>query len=152
MEYRSPSAEEVHSSAQFSRQVSASRSCSVWLTVCSYRGEWPEHFMCKPVLVWLISDVMKRSWREESSHSRCSPTLPSPAASAPMQTPAQATGRGDKTHQVTLPLWMVPSLSHHRCKAASIQTSMVTGSDRCDAQCVMEALNWLLTGAKDANW
>lgn len=72
----------MRSAAQFSKQVNASRSYAGWLTVCSHRAEWPEHFMCKPVLVWLVSDVMKRSWQADSSHSRCSLTLPGPRANA----------------------------------------------------------------------
>lgn len=125
-----PSAGEVCSTVQFSKQVSASRSYAGWLTVCSHRAEWPEHFMCKPALLWLLSDVMKRSWQAESSHSRCSPTLPGPGANAPTQMPAHATGRGDKTHQVTLPFRMVPTLSCHRCEMPSRQTLTVTESDR----------------------
>lgn len=49
-------------------------------------------------------------WQAESSHSRCSLTLPSPQANAQMQMSAQATGRGDKTHQVTLPFRTVNTL------------------------------------------
>lgn len=101
--------------------------------------------MCKPALVWLVSDVMKRSWQAESSHSRCSPTLPAPGANAPTQMPAQATGRGDKTHQVTLPFWMVPTFSCHRCEMPSCQTLMVTDGDRHLFQgttCAVELSNW----------
>lgn len=124
-----PSAGEVCSTTQLSKQVSASRSYAGWLTVCSHRAEWPEHFMCKPVLVWLVSDVMKRSWQAKSSHSRCSQTVPGPKANAPAQMPAQATRRSDKTHQVTLPFWMVPTLYCHRCKMPSCQILIVTEND-----------------------
>lgn len=117
------------SAAQFSKQVSASRSYAGWLTVCSHRAEWPEHFMCKPVLVWLASDVMKKSWQAESSHGRCAPTLPTPGAKPPTQMRAQATGRGDKTHQVSQPFWTLPSLFCHRCEIPSRQTDVVIDSD-----------------------
>lgn len=73
----------VCSTVELSKQVSASRSYTGWLTVCSHRAEWPKHFMCKPLPVWQLSDVMKKSWQAECSHSRCSPTLQGPEANAP---------------------------------------------------------------------
>ena len=123
-------AREVCMTVQFSKQVSASRSWTGWLTVCSRRAEWPEHFMCKPAVVWLISYVMKKSWQPDSSYSNCSPTLPGPQANAPIQMPAQATGRSDKTHQITLPFWMVPTLYCHRCMIPSHQMLIVIGKDK----------------------
>lgn len=121
----------VCTAAQFSKQVSASRSCAGWLTVCSHGGEWPEHFTSKPPLVWLLSDVMQRSWqREEQPQQMHSDTPRSPEANAPTQIPAWASGRGDKTHQVTFPLRMVPALSCHRRWMPPRQALMVIRSDR----------------------
>lgn len=122
---------------EFSSRVRASRFRGGWLTVCSHRAEWPEHFMCEAALVWLFSEVMRSSWLAESSHSRCSLTLPCPRANAQMQMSAQATGRGDKTHQVTLPFRTVNTLHCHRCVIPPHQTVIVIRCDRqhlCGAQ------------------
>lgn len=83
-------------------------------------------------LAWLVSQVMRRSWQAESSHSRCSLTLPNPPpqANAQMQMSAQATGRGDKTHQVTLPFRTVNTLPCHTCVIPSHQMIRVIGCDR----------------------
>lgn len=78
-----------------------------------------------------------RVWQAESSHSRCSLTLPRPQANAQMQMFAQATGRGDKTHQVTLPFRTVNTLLCHRCVIPSYQMIIVIQCDRqhlCEPQ------------------
>lgn len=93
--------------------------------------------MCEAALAWLFSEAMRRSWQAESSHSRCSLTLPSPQANAQMQMSAQATGRGDKTHQVTLPFRTVNTLPCHTCVIPSHQMIIVIECDKqhlCGAQ------------------
>lgn len=97
---------------------------------------------CAAPLRWAVRSELQgsavgKSWQAESSHSRCSLTLPSPRANAQMQMSAQATGRGDKTHQVTLPFRTVNTLPCHRCVIPSHQMIIVIECDRqhlCRAQ------------------
>lgn len=144
----------MRGAAQFSKQVSASRSEAGWLTVCSHRAEWPEHFMCKPALVWLVSDVMKRSWQAESSHSRCSPTLPGPGANA---FSAKACSGNRKSRQNTSGNFAFPDGSHSLLsQMQDAFMSHVNGHWKWQASfwtraCAVEVFNWLLTGAADGN-
>lgn len=119
-----------------------------WLTVCSHRAQWPEHFMCKAALAWMVSDVIRSSWQEESSNSRYRSTHSGPQANPSKQMPAQATGRGDKTHQVPLPFRIILTHSCHICLRLSHQTEMATGSDKLWGRTKAEktfnwSFNWL---------